>query len=116
MNINRRKLPNPGGYVRLWKALKAAPPDQALKPNDAWYYGDTVGEALKKFSRAVNSRINSRGDVVKRGKLDDEFYFWQERRDQWAIRDIINHRARVYQFETKACRARFGHLLSRYED
>jgi hypothetical protein len=37
-------------------------------------------------------------------------------RDCRAVRDRVNRRVRVYQFETKEVRRRFGHLLSRYDE
>lgn len=108
-----RNLPKPGAYVRAWRQVKAA--DQAAAVNTSrfdWTWPTTTAGALRaEMRRALDRRINSRGGRdADNGAVD---IGWA--RDAHRL-DDIRRRVRVYQFERAEVKARFGHLLSRYDD
>ena len=65
----------------------------------------------------VNVSINRKAnipDVV--GRKQESFYQDRLARDCRAVRERINHRVRVYSFDTREIRNRYRHLLSRHDD
>lgn len=78
----------------------------------------------REFRRALNRRINTkgaeegRGNPIARGRHADWFFGNADCfvRDQRRLDDILRRRVRHYQFESRAVRERFSHLLSRYDE
>lgn len=111
--------PNKAKYVAWIRACRAAfarvPDGTALR------FGYDREMARAEWEgwtwRALNARINSRGglDTCRCRTCRDENEMMRYRRDQMALHDI-HARIRVYGFETKRVKQRFGHLLSKYDD
>lgn len=106
-----KALPNPGGYAHAWATLTAIAPTQRVRHPD-WTRGYvTAGELRAEMRRALDRRINARGgDEEANTPIPDELV-----RDARRL-DDIKRRIRVYQFETKGLRSRFGHLLASNDD
>ncbi len=77
--------------------------------------GMDLTEWRAEFMRALHRRINLKAGEPKWRKMDYSYQI-QFVRDQYRLHDRINKRIRVYQFETREVRRRFGHLLSRYDE
>jgi hypothetical protein len=76
----------------------------------------TKAEARKRLWHMINVAINRKaGSPDEPSKKWGDSYQAQCRRDQEALRKL-HHGIRVYQFDTREVRRRFGHLLSRYDD
>lgn len=73
----------------------------------------TKAQARRELSFLINTAIQRRAGIWERPYDDSEHAM---RRDQRNLHAIINNRLRVYQFETKEVRKRYGHLLARYDD
>lgn len=103
-------LPAKGAYVAAWKRLKSLP-DHA-RVNVSWERQNELAINVKReFAQALQRRINLRGGLVDAcDPLPIELV-----RDARRLEDIGN-RVRVYAFESKQCKARFGHLLARFDD
>lgn len=74
----------------------------------------------REFRSALNNRINAKGGVEPMSRycppnLNPAYNYSGFVRDQQRLKDI-RRRVRVYQFETRAVRERFGHLLSSYDE
>lgn len=71
------------------------------------------------FMRGLNRKINTYGGILaererwRKWDHDYQVCLW---RDQQSLWQILNLRHRVYQFETKEVRRKFGHLLAHHED
>lgn len=115
-----RQLPSPGNYAKSWQTLLSLDPNTEIRV-PGWIVGmpgwgdqvERVGVVLRKVRDAANSRINARAGFVPREPRGGE---WPLRRDARAVYDCIVNRHRVYQFETKAARSRFSHLLASRDD
>lgn len=106
------RLVTPGAYTRAWRAVKAAPADRTTV--HGWsHFPEPASAVLADFRAGLMDRINQRGGVRIPARAADLEWPW--RRDQRRLQDI-RHRIRVYEFETPACRARFGHLLANRGD
>ena len=70
-------------------------------------------EFWRAFRRALHRRIT--GPLPAWRKLDPQYQI-ALRRDADRVRDRVERRVRVYQFETQEITRRFGHLLARYDD
>lgn len=66
--------------------------------------------------KAIEKRINLRGGGLPAGRKWSMDYYYTAFRDSRRIRDKVQRRIAVYQFETKEARRRFAHLLSGYGD
>lgn len=113
-------LPSPGWYARNWQRLTKLDPATPVRVPGAMVgmagWGDqvaTAGEVRASCMAALQNRINARGGVVVREAREGDAAL---ARDAARVRDIRVRRVRVYQFETRAARARFSHLLARYDD
>jgi hypothetical protein len=113
------------GYLRWAKAAFALVNAGGQVSIRRW--DDPIGldEFRRKFCEALNNRINLKGGRDLRNVLNhrgrrarkfDQDYETGFYRDQRRVRDIILTRLRVYQFETREVRARFGHLLATHEE
>lgn len=106
------RLPCKGAYVKAWKRVKTSP-DESLFTWD-WITCRTAIQSRKEFSEALGRRINERDNQEWRNFNTDKENGMI--RDSRRLYSILNHRIRVYQFETKLCQERFGHLLARLDD
>lgn len=70
-------------------------------------------EFWRAFRRALHRRIT--GQLPAWRRLDPAYQVALQR-DANRIRDRVQHRVRIYQFETPELRRRFGHLLSSYDE
>lgn len=102
------QLPNKAAYVQAWRIAKTSPPGaRLLWDRDTWDVVDPL-EAVRRFRRALDRRINSRGgheefnDPLPVGLV----------RDAHRLDDIRQRRVRVYQLETPRLARRFAHLLA----
>ena len=113
MIICHANYPHVSNYVQAWKlAIRLAQEGysgQVLMDRDASPI--TAHQARQEFLAALNARINSRGGVVLAGKKDCRNYRGSMTRDMHRVRDKVNQRVRVYQFETSEVRRRFSRLL-----
>lgn len=115
-----KHLPCLRQYVAGWKALNALP-DETKVTVPGFIVGmpgwprqtSTAGAVKASMTSAMMNRINRRGDLAVREPRETEISLW---RDSRRVRDILTTRLRVYQFETKAARSRFSHLLARSDD
>jgi hypothetical protein len=74
----------------------------------------------KEFRLALDARINAKGGTTPRGRycpsdLAHGYNYAGFVRDQHRLSDIRRINLRVYQFETRAVRERFEHLLANHE-
>ena len=116
MNITHANYPHVKEYVASWKmAIQFAKDQPELIIRIDWNMEKTAADTRKWFISAINNRINSRGQDYQRGKKDSQDYYWQAKRDQNRIRDNIDQRIIIRQFETKECRNRFSHLIFKEE-
>jgi hypothetical protein len=72
------------------------------------------------FRLALNARINAKGGTTPRSRycpsdLAHGYNYAGFVRDQHRLSDIRRINLRVYSFETRAVRERFGHLLASWE-
>lgn len=113
------ELPDPGGYV--WAVVMAR---AALRRGKHVVWGRpgfgrewrTEAEFNAEFFRALTRRINARGAPEPTGRKHTPEYQLDLKRDARDLSNILTRRIRVYQFRTPTFRARFAHLLSRYDD
>lgn len=70
-------------------------------------------EFWRAFRRALHRRIT--GQLPAWRRLDPAYQVALQR-DANRIRDRVQHRVRIFQFETPELRRRFGHLLSSYDE
>lgn len=101
-------------YRKAFDHLKADPENTVVmrrydKPMN-------LEEFRREFLKALDRRINLKGEVEPKGRKTDYDYEWRLRRDARAIFDRNTKRIRIYQFETEEARKRFSHLLSSYGD
>lgn len=100
-------------YKRAFAALKAGGRVSMRRGEDPL---DLTG-FRQEFRRALDRRINLKAsDGQPRGRRDCYAYDIAAWRDSRRIREILTRPIRHYQFETAEARARFGHLLARYDD
>lgn len=83
---------------------------------DAQFYGGEMDriQCRSWLKHIVNVAINRKAgirDVACRKQQDD--YYWQLRRDCYAVRAWLNHRVRFYGLETPELRRHYGHMISR---
>jgi hypothetical protein len=113
------------GYLRWAKAAFAFAKAGGRVRLHRWDEPIGLDEFRREFRRALNKRINLKGGRDLRSVLNhngrrarkfDQDYETSFYRDQRRVRDIILTRLRVYQFETREVRARFGHLLASHEE
>jgi hypothetical protein len=108
-------LPNPAAYVETWRKAYAIT-DSGGTVRLSWAGPDLNSvTARENFRRALDRRINQRGDLHQTGRNYDADQRWRFYRDQQAIQKKLAKRVRIYQFETRVCRERFAHLLSAWE-
>jgi hypothetical protein len=115
-----RQLPAPGDYARSWRTLTTLDPTMEISV-PGYIVGmpgwprQTVraGEVLRRVREAFERRINSRAGYEPREPREGSSALYRDSRN---VRDILTRRLRVYQFETRVARARFGHLLARHDD
>jgi hypothetical protein len=115
-----RQLPAPGDYARSWRTLTTLDPAMEISVPGfiVGMYGwgrqcVTAGEALRCVREALDRRINARAGYKPPEPREGEIPLYRDSRN---VRDILTRRLRVYQFETRVARARFGHLLARHDD
>jgi hypothetical protein len=112
-----RWYPAPGHYlaaIRRADAITAA--GGTMRTN--WAGSDLDAAAWQREkSRALHARINAKGGITYSRYNDPHTTGLHTGfiRDRIAL-DNIRKRVRVYQFETRAVRERFSHLLSSYDD
>lgn len=108
-------LPNPGAYVRIWRQLKTLALDRPDVSGWLWgSYNDVRGH-LRSFSRALEARINQRGQLRMLIDQDREAAL---RRDQRRLHDYLQRRI-VHSgsgFETELCRRRFPMVHARMRE
>lgn len=107
-------LPNPGGYVKVWKWLKVAVVEQPYARG--WLGGrwGTAAEHLADFDVALTRRINARGQL----DTGDDKVFWDFIRDRRMLEDFRLRRVvwRGSGFNTQECRVRFPDVQARMTD
>lgn len=105
-------LPSPGAYAAACRKLAALPADARVK-EPGWAGGIvSAAEMRRQVRKALDRRINIRGGQPEANEEIDIGL----QRDARRLDDILNHRGRVYQFESQLCKDRFSHLLARYDD
>lgn len=104
-------LPNPGGYVRVWRYIKERARSAPNARGELWNAFGTALEHLRDFDKALTARINARGQV----HTGDSERFWQYMRDRRKLEDFRIHRI-VHSgsgFERKEMRNRFPDVQER---
>jgi hypothetical protein len=77
----------------------------------------TRPQAARRLAFLIHSAINRKGGLPeRRGRKDDPDYRAALARDCRRVRDRVNRRVIVRQFETAEVCRRFGHLLTGRED
>lgn len=102
-----------GRYARAWVALLAMAPESLCPGFD--HFPEPAREILAAMHGGLADRINRHLPWYGRGrkwKSDYQIALW---RDSRAVRDRVERRVRVYQFETIEARSRFSHLLAERE-
>lgn len=101
--------------LKYYHAFLASEYQEAKHPTQ-WGFYMTKDEARRELSMLIDVAINRRAGIPDRvGRKQEPDYLIRLRRDRNALLDI-HRRIRVYQFETKEIRQRFGHLLASRED
>jgi len=99
--------PHASAYVAAWKKVKSASPETLF--NVSWGRPtESKTAVLKDFQKALQNRINCRGGKPENCDLIPAEWI----RDYIRVHDKIKNRVAIHQFETKACKKRFAHLLS----
>ena len=79
--------------------------------------GMTKAKVRRRLAFLVHVAINRKAGVPDAvGRKQDTDYQRSLWRDVRAVRDKVNRRVIVRQFETPEIRTRYGHLLTRWED
>lgn len=106
----------PGEYVALLRAARADL-DAGKRVSLAWNGPAMDREAfLRAVVRALHRRINAKGGIDRHGRKHDEIYQTELARDRNRIQARVTRRVRMYQIHTPELRARFAHLIDRYDD
>lgn len=115
-----KQIPAPRAYAESWRTLTQLPPTRIVSvPGwivgmDGWHdQSVSAGLALLHVRKALDNRINARAGVQIREPREGESAHYRDSRN---VRDILTKRLRVYQFETRAARRRFSHLLADRND
>lgn len=111
-----RYSPHAAAYTAAWRMIiKLATNEPTARVRMGEYTTMTAREARADFLQALHKRISARDPKPYTAKQSQD-YEASARRDKHRIHERINHRVRVYQFETSEARRRFSHLLSSYQD
>lgn len=106
--------------LRYFREFLASDCELCLDPTQRYaaYEGRTLTKAQARTKHAflIDVAINRRAGLPDRPSRNwHEDQQWRWRRDQQRLLDI-RRRVRVYQFETREVRRRFGHLLAQNDD
>jgi hypothetical protein len=104
--------------LRYYRGFLASDCSVAIDPEDRWRDSTlTKDQARPRLAFLLHTAINRKAGIPDvAGRKQEADYRASLWRDCHRVRDRVNRRVIVRQFETREVRARFGHLLTTPDD